>query len=78
VVESGASRTAGRDLADVLCDKPAAAMQNSKSLVGFDRSFEEYGQAAIEAQWEVTNDPEHDEAIRALREGRDPDFDRTY
>jgi enoyl-CoA hydratase/carnithine racemase len=78
VVESGASRTAGRDLADVLCDKPAAAMQNSKSLVGFDRSFEEYGQAAIEAQWEVTNDPEHDEAIRALREGRDPDFNRTY
>lgn len=78
VVESGESKSAARTLTNELRDKPARAMQNTKDLVGFGRSFEEYAQAAIEAQWEVTNHPEHDEAIRALQEDRDPDFDRPY
>lgn len=78
VVDSGESAAAARSLADQLRDKPAKAMQNCKDLVGFGRSFEDYSQAAIEAQWKVTNDPEHDEAIRALQEGREPAFDRPY
>ncbi len=76
VVNDGTSHEVARELANELRDKPAKAMQNCKDLVGQERSFEEYAQAAIEAQWEVTNDSEHDEAIQALTEGREPDFDR--
>lgn len=76
VVEDGESHDVARELANELRDKPAKAMQNCKDLVGFDRSFEEYSQAAIEAQWKVTNDSEHDEAIRALSERREPEYDR--
>jgi enoyl-CoA hydratase/carnithine racemase len=78
VVESGESRSTARELANDLRDKPAQAMQNCKDLVGFGRSFEDYSQDAIDAQWRVRNDPEHDEAIRALQEDREPDFDRPY
>jgi enoyl-CoA hydratase/carnithine racemase len=78
VVESGESQSVARKLANDLRDKPAQALQNCKDLVGFDRSFEDYSQDAIDAQWRVSNDPEHDEAIQALREDREPDFDRAY
>lgn len=78
IADPGESKEAARELANQLRDKPAAAMQNCKDLVGYGRSFEEYAQDAIEAQWKITNDPEHDEAIRALQEDRDPDFDRPY
>lgn len=78
IVESGESEEVARSLANDLRDKPAMAMQNCKDLVGFGRSFEDYAQAAIEAQWKVTNHSEHDEAITALQEGREPDFDRPY
>lgn len=76
VVEDGESHTVAREIANELRDKPAKAMQHCKDLVGLDRSFEEYARDAIEAQWEVRNDPEHDEAIRALRDGTDPEYDR--
>lgn len=65
-----------REVANDLRDKPAQAMCHCKDLVGVDRTFEEYAQAAIEAQWTVRNDPEHDEAIQALAEGRTPKYDR--
>lgn len=78
VVDTDEVWTAGRELANDLRDKPAQALRNCKDLVGFDRSFEDYSQAAIEAQWHVRSDPEHDEAVRALQEGREPEFDRPY
>ncbi len=78
VVESEDVRAVGRELANDLRDKPAGAMRHCKDLVGFERSFEDYSQDAIDAQWEVRNHPEHDEAIRALREDREPNFDRPY
>lgn len=76
VVDNGTSREEACELAGDLRDKPARAMQSCKELIGFGRSFEEYSQAAIEAQWEAMSDPEHGEAIQALAEGREPDFDR--
>lgn len=78
VVESGSSRDAARELAVDLRDKPAVAMQRSKELLDATQSYEEYAQAAIEAQWEARMDPEHSEAVSALREDRDPAYDRTY
>ena len=78
VVDTDEVREAGRDLANAIRDKPAQAVREAKTLTGFDRSLEDYFQEAVEAQWAVRQDPEHDEAIAALDEGRDPDFDRPY
>ncbi len=78
VVDTDAVREEARALANEIRDKPAPAVRRAKDLVGFGRSFEDYCQDAIEAQWAVRSDPEHDEAVSALREGRDPDFDRPY
>jgi len=78
VVDSGESMEAGRELANDLRDKPAKAMQNSKDLIDLNQSYEEYAQAAIVAQREATNHPEHAEAVRAVREDRAPDYDRGY
>ncbi|MFB6311784.1 MAG: enoyl-CoA hydratase/isomerase family protein [Salinirussus sp.] len=78
VVPTDEVRATGRELANALRDKPAAAVRGAKELTGFDRSFEDYCQDAVETQWEVRTDPEHDEAIAALNEDREPDFDRPY
>jgi enoyl-CoA hydratase/carnithine racemase len=78
VVPTDEVRQAGRDLANELRDQPALAVRRAKDLTGFDRSFEDYCQDAVAAQWEVRNHPEHDEAVAALREDRAPDFDRPY
>lgn len=67
-----------RDLANTLRDKPATAMQRTKALIDPAADYEEYAGAAIRAQEAATSDPEHDEAVSALREGREPDFDRGY
>lgn len=67
-----------RDLANELRDKPAIAMQNTKQLIDTNQSFEDYTQAALEAQWKCVNDPEHAEAVDAVIEGREPEFDRDY
>ncbi len=75
-VAAGETLERARELANTLRDKPWPAMQNTKGLIDMNQSFQDYCQAAIDAQWEVTNHPEHDEAVAALREGRDPDFDR--
>lgn len=76
VVPGSETMEAARDLADRLVNRPALAMQNCKDLIDGTRSFEEYGQAAIEHQWACRNDPEQSEAIAALREGRDPNYNR--
>jgi enoyl-CoA hydratase/carnithine racemase len=78
VVADGETLEAARDLAVEIRDKPAAAVQESKDLIDVTQSYQDYGQAAIEAQWRVRNDPEHGEAVSALREDRDPEFNRDY
>lgn len=78
VVEPDTAVDAAQELAEALRDKPAPAMQRGKHLINGTQSYEEYGQAAIEAQWEVTGHPEHTEAVSSLRESREPDFDREY
>lgn len=78
VVESGTSLEEARELAVELREKPEAAMQRTKELIDATQSYEDYAQAAIEAQQAARSHPEHEEAVRALREGRDPEFDREY
>ncbi|MEF8841956.1 MAG: enoyl-CoA hydratase-related protein [Haloarculaceae archaeon] len=69
---------AGRDIANTLRDKPATAMRETKALFEGTATYDDYAQAAIEGQRAARDDPEHTEAVTALREGRDPDFDRPY
>lgn len=76
VVPNSDTLDAARNLADRLVDRPALAMQNCKHLIDGTRSFEEYRQQAIEHQWECRNDTEQSEAIAALRDGREPNYDR--
>jgi enoyl-CoA hydratase/carnithine racemase len=68
----------GRDLANTLRDKPAVAMRETKALFDSTATYDDYAQAAIEGQRAARDDPEHTEAVSALRESRDPDFDRPY
>lgn len=74
----GETMDRARELANTLRDKPSIALQNSKQLIDSNQSFEDYTQAALEAQWECINDPEHSEAVDAVIEGREPTFDREY
>jgi enoyl-CoA hydratase/carnithine racemase len=78
VVEDGHVLEAARELATDLRDKPALALQNTKGLIDVTQSFEDYAHEAFQRQWECINDPEQDEAIAALQEGRDPVYDREY
>lgn len=70
--------SAARDIATEIRDLPAVAVQRTNQLVDSEQSFEEYCERAIAYQWECVNDAEHDEAVAAFAEGRDPDFDRDY
>jgi enoyl-CoA hydratase/carnithine racemase len=67
-----------RELAEELLSLPALAVRNTNRLVDPTMTFEDYCERAIEYQWECVNDPEHDEAVAAFREKRDPEFDREY
>lgn len=67
-----------RSMAKTIRDKPAVGVRKTKSLINDPKSFEEYAEMAVEFRWECANDPEHKEAIRAMREGRDPEFAREY
>jgi enoyl-CoA hydratase/carnithine racemase len=77
-VPDGETLDRARDLAKTIRDKPSIAMQNTKRLIDSNQSFEDYTQAALEAQWECVNDPEHTEAVKAVIEGRVPEFNREY
>jgi 2-(1,2-epoxy-1,2-dihydrophenyl)acetyl-CoA isomerase len=65
-----------REFAEEVTNKPAIAVQRTNRLVGAGGSFEEHCERAIDYQWECVNDPEHEEAVAAMREGRDPEYDR--
>jgi enoyl-CoA hydratase/carnithine racemase len=67
-----------RDLAEELLSLPATAVRNTNLLVDPTMTFEDYCERAIEYQWECVNDPEHEEAIAAFNEDREPAFDRRY
>ena len=64
--------------AEEVRDLPAEAVRYTKQLIDPEQTFEDYCERAIEYQWECVNDPEHDEATAAFREGREPDYDREY
>jgi len=70
------ARSAARDLAAEIRDKPATAVQHTNRLVDPDRSFREHCERAIEYQWDCVTDDEHREAVAAFNEGREPEFDR--
>lgn len=65
-----------RDLADELLALPATAVRRTNALVDPEQSFEEACEQAIDYQWECVNDPEHEEAVAAFSERREPEFDR--
>lgn len=65
-----------RAFAEKVTRKPAVAVQRTNRLVGAGASFEDHCERAIDYQWECVNDPEHAEAVAAMREERDPDYDR--
>lgn len=68
---------AAMDLAKRLRDLPAVAVRRTNTLAkDTTLSFEEYCERAVEYQWECIHDPEHEEAVAAFSERRDPEFDR--
>ncbi|WP_049899390.1 enoyl-CoA hydratase/isomerase family protein [Halococcus agarilyticus] len=69
---------AAHDLAEELVDLPALAVRHTNRLIDAEQSFEAHCDRAIDHQWECVNDPEHEEAVAAFREGRKPRFDREY
>ena len=70
--------SAGLDLADRLLDLPTTAVRHTNRLVDPTMSFEDYCERAIAYQWDCVNDPEHEEAVAAFNEDREPEFDRDY
>jgi 2-(1,2-epoxy-1,2-dihydrophenyl)acetyl-CoA isomerase len=66
------------DFGHELLALPQLAVQDTNALVDPDQSFEEYCEQAIEYQWECVNDAEHEEAVSAFREKREPTYDRDY
>jgi enoyl-CoA hydratase/carnithine racemase len=70
--------TAATEFGEELRTLPALAVRYTNQLVDSNQTFDEYCERAIDFQWECVNDPEHEEAVRAFREKRDPAFDRTY
>jgi enoyl-CoA hydratase/carnithine racemase len=78
VEERGDALDGAYELAAELLDLPAVAVRHTNSLVDPQQGFEDYCERAIEYQWECVNDAEHDEAIAAFGEGRDPEYDREY
>lgn len=67
---------AAREFATEVTNKPAIAVQRTNRLVGAGASFEDHCERATDFQWECVNDPEHEEAVAAMREKRDPEYDR--
>ena len=65
-----------REFAEKVTNKPAIAVQRTNRLIGAGASFEDHCERAIDYQWECVNDPEHEEAVAAMREGRDPEYER--
>jgi 2-(1,2-epoxy-1,2-dihydrophenyl)acetyl-CoA isomerase len=64
------------DFAERIRDLPATAVQRTNQLIDMESTFDEHCEQAIDYQWECVNDPEHEEAVAALREDRQPSYDR--
>lgn len=62
--------------ANTVTNLPATAVQHTNRLISADYDLDDYFDQAIEYLWECVNDPEQTEAIAAMQEGREPDFDR--
>lgn len=69
---------AAYELADELLALPATAVRRTNDLIDPEQGFEAYCERAIAHQWACLADPEHDEAVAAFNEGREPDYDREY
>lgn len=67
---------AARAFAEDVTDKPAVAVRRTNRLIGAGASFDDHCERAVDYQWECINDPEHAEAVAAMREGRDPEYER--
>jgi enoyl-CoA hydratase/carnithine racemase len=78
VEEADDALAGATDLAAEIRDKPALAVQRTNQLVDPTRSFEDYCALAAEYQWECVIDEEHQEAVAAFNEGREPDYGRSY
>jgi len=74
----GDCRAVAWKFAGELRDLPAIAVRSTNALLDPGLSFEEHCTRAIEYQWRCINDAEHEEAIQAFIEDRDPEFDREY
>jgi 2-(1,2-epoxy-1,2-dihydrophenyl)acetyl-CoA isomerase len=71
-------KSAAEEFARTVRDRPATAVRHTKRLIDSQQTFETYCKRAIDYQWDCVHDPEHDEAVRAAREGRTPEYDREY
>lgn len=74
VVEQDEVMDTARELADELINKPLIGVRNTKDLMTdspFGSKINEF-----ERFWECLMDPEHEEAVAALRDDREPAFDR--
>ncbi|QLG61738.1 enoyl-CoA hydratase/isomerase family protein [Halorarum salinum] len=78
VERSATPLAAAREFAGRLLDRPRVAVRRTKELANHDGPFDEHCELAIEHQWACVRDPEHEEAVAAFREERDPQFDREY
>jgi len=78
VVEPGETLAAAREMADDLRDLPALSLRETKRMLNADLTFQEVSDASIEAHWDAMSDPEHREALDAMGQGREPEFDRPY
>lgn len=67
---------AARDVAGEIRRNPRLAVERTKALLSGNESFADHCEDAIDYQWECVNDPEHEEAVAAFRERRDPEYDR--
>lgn len=67
---------AAGELAAEIREKPATAVRYTNRLIDPQRSFDEYCREAAAFQWECVCDPEHEEAVTAFNEGREPAYDR--
>ena len=70
--------TAAGDLAAEIRNKPATAVQHTNRLIDPQRSFDDYCRRAATYQWDCVVDDEHEEAVAAFNEGREPQFERSY
>jgi enoyl-CoA hydratase/carnithine racemase len=78
VTAPGETMAVARDVADDLRDLPALSLRETKRMMNDDLTYDEVSKASIEAHWDALSDPEHHEALDAMREGRAPSFDRPY